>query len=117
MPSPLADDLPPAQATAEDGALRRSLERAIGKLFYESCGGVLQGLLIPCEWYFSNQNLVLTLYIHCPDHEKCLRVMNNIHEISQVLGNLTTYARVQVDSPREEDAVLLEVQLDQFSAS
>jgi hypothetical protein len=114
---PLVDDLPPNETTPDYQALRRSLERAIGKLFYEACGGVLQGLLLTCEWYFSDQNLILTLYVHCPDHETSGRVLNNVNEISRVLRGITPYARIQVDSPLEGDVVLLEVELDQFSTS
>ncbi|MEB3338650.1 MAG: hypothetical protein VKJ46_14370, partial [Leptolyngbyaceae bacterium] len=67
QPSLSPDDLPSVQTAQLDISLRRQLEDAISKYFYQSCDGVTQGLLISCEWYVISDARALTLVIECPD--------------------------------------------------
>lgn len=108
------DDLPPEEPTAADQQLWRSLERSLGKLFFEGCSGVLQGLLTSCVWHFQNQGFQVTLAIHCPDSILGSRVINHLPEISRVLERLTPSAQVQIHTPTAT-CVEVEVHLGQFS--
>lgn len=98
MPLLDSDHLLPEEPTVSDQLLWRSLERALGKQFFEGCSGVLQGLLTSCVWHIQNQQLFATLVIHCPNSELSSRVINHLAEIAKVLERLTPYAKVHIHS-------------------
>jgi hypothetical protein len=107
------DDLPSHHWTEQDAALRRKLEEAVNRCFYESCDGVTQSLLINCQWWFTITASALTLVIHCADRAINLRVVNNMVTIANLLKPFSKTARIQVCPPDGE--VPLEVRVDEIS--
>jgi hypothetical protein len=93
------DDLPPTASLQQDDLWRRELEQSIGKHFYESCNGVMQALLMSCEWDFTTQASALTLVIGCPDRNIYERVLNNITAIGTRLELFMSHARIHIDPP------------------
>ncbi|KAM3094976.1 hypothetical protein ACKFKG_14790 [Phormidesmis sp. 146-35] len=106
------DDLPPSEWTEQDAWLRRRLEEAVNRCFYESCDGVMQALLINCHWGFSITASALTLVIHCPDQAINLRVLNNVVAIANLLKPFSKTAKISICPPNGE---ALDVRVDEVS--
>lgn len=98
-PSLPPDDLPPSQTTRYDRILRRKLEDATGKHFYQACDRSTQILLSNCEWYITTHGTALTLVIACPDMVLNWRILNNIVEIGSWLEQLASSAKIRVCPP------------------
>jgi hypothetical protein len=94
-----ADDLPPAETTQLDRDLHRQLELSTSKHFYECCNGVLQALLLSCEWYIAINANALLLVIACPDQATTWRVLNHIVAIGGHLAQLSPHGRIRVCPP------------------
>jgi hypothetical protein len=113
--SPLPpDDLPPSQTGHSDGILRRQLEDALSKYFYESCDGVTQALLTNCEWYFNTIAVAPTLVINCPDAATNWRVLNNVVAIATALSRFSSSAKIRV-CPPVEAGTPFEIRVDEIS--
>jgi hypothetical protein len=108
------DDLPPAEVDQLDGILRRQLEDAIGRCFYEACDGVTQSLLTSCEWYITTKAIALTLVINCPDLGLNWRVLNNIVPLGTRLEQFSASARIRISPPVGTGAPF-EVRVDEIS--
>jgi hypothetical protein len=93
------DDLPPDQIMPIDSILRRQLESAIGRRFYEACDGVTQSLLTSCEWFVTTTTSALTLVVNCPDMPTHWRVLNNIAALTSPLERFSSGAKIQVCPP------------------
>lgn len=96
-----SDDLPPSPVTELDHQLRRKLEEAISRYFYESCNGVIQALLTNCEWYFTARADALMLVINCSDAAINARVSNNLSAIVNQLVQFAARAKIRVCPPVE----------------
>ena len=79
------EDLPSKTPTTLDAELRGQLEYAAGKYFFQACGGVIQSLLLNCEWTISVAE-GLMLVIRCPDLQTNWRVLNQIVTIADQLA-------------------------------
>jgi hypothetical protein len=108
------DDLPPAEVDQLDGILRRQLEDAIERRFYETCDGVTQSLLTSCEWYITTKALALTLVINCPDLGLNWRVLNNIVPLGTRLEAFSPSARIRI-SPSVGTGAPFEIRVDEIS--
>ncbi|OLP17386.1 hypothetical protein BST81_16435 [Leptolyngbya sp. 'hensonii'] len=97
--SSLPADDQPSHSSTEDRLLRRQLEESIGKRFYETCDGVIQGLLTRCEWYVTTSAQSLTLVIACPDHGLNWQILNNITAIAAGLEAFSDSARIRICPP------------------
>lgn len=96
-----SDDLPPSPLTDLDDQLRRKLEEAISRYFYESCNGVIQALLTNCEWYFTVDASALMLVINCSDAAINARVSNNLAAIINQLVQFAARAKIRICPPIE----------------
>lgn len=108
-----ADDSPPATITQLDQLLRRQLEAAVSKYFYESCDGVTQSLLISCEWYLTITATALTLVINSPNQVVNWRVLNHIVPIGGYLESFASTARIRV-CPPEDVGTPVEIRVDEL---
>jgi hypothetical protein len=97
QPAPLDNALPNG-ITPQDRQWSWQLETAIGRLFYESCDGVTQALLLRCDWYLTTVP-VLTLVVHCPDEAMYRRALNHVLPVGDRLAQFSLQARLRICSP------------------
>lgn len=95
-----ADDVP-SSLTHQDQIWHQQLEEAIARCFYESCDGVLQALLMACDWHLSLTSGELTLYLTCHDLSTNWRVLHNTRPIGRQLSRFTPNARIRVQADIE----------------
>ncbi len=108
-----ADDRAPVQLTPQDRVLRRQLEEATARYFYESCDGVTQALLCSCVWSIAISADALTLVITCPDSPTSWRVLHNIVPLGTELGKFSLGGKIRVCPPTEEGTVF-EIRVDEL---
>lgn len=104
------DDLPPVELTQADELLQQSLLAALSKHFYEGCSGVVQAVLLNCDWQVWLRSTMLGLDIRCEDAELGGRVRNYLDSIVRSLSQLSHRIRICVDAPGQ--AQPYEVQYD-----
>jgi hypothetical protein len=75
LPTLPPDDLPSPEKT-EANQMYRHLTNTIRRCFYESCDGVIQALLLNCDWNVSINAGCLTLEIHSHKQETDDRLLN-----------------------------------------
>lgn len=95
------DDLPPVSITALDEKLCRQLEDSIAKRFYESCDGVIQGLLCQCNWHITTKASALTIEIVCSNATANWRVLHNLVLLANQLAQFSTHAKIRICPPPE----------------
>ncbi len=83
-----------------DQLLRWQLEKAVSRLFYESCNGVAQSLLMDCHWYLTTKATALTLVLDCPNPAIYGRILNYGAAIGDRLTNLASQALIRLCPPR-----------------
>ncbi|WP_019498283.1 hypothetical protein [Pseudanabaena sp. PCC 6802] len=93
------DDLPPSQTTQIDSFLRRQLEVAIGKNFYDACPNKIEVLLSSCEWYFTTDSSAMTLVINCPDLKTSWSVLNEVFAIATTLKSFVSIGKIRISPP------------------
>ncbi len=103
------DDLPPAHWSEQDAYLRRKLEEAVNRCFYESCDGVTQALLTNCQWCLTMTTNALILIIHCADQAINRRVLNKVVAIANLLKPFSKTAKIQICPPDGEATVEMRV--------
>jgi hypothetical protein len=106
------DDLPAASAL--DETLRRELEFALSKYFYQACDGVIQALLMSCEWSITTQKNPLTLMIVCPDLGVRRRVLNHLVALTNCLEPFSSHAKICICLPLTLDDPL-EISVNEVS--
>ncbi len=84
-----------------DLTLRRQLESAAGRWFYESCDGVTQALLLGCSWHLTTHAPALTLVIDCPSESMYWRVLNHLTALGDRLSHLSSQGYIRVCPPPE----------------
>jgi hypothetical protein len=107
------DDVPPAQTTTSDEALRHQLEAAVARCLYEACDGVTQSILMACEWYIVINTAALTLVIACPDGSTNWRVLNNLVPLGRQLAWFCENAWIRI-CPLTGTDTPLEVHVDEI---
>lgn len=110
----LPDDLPSPEFGNEDTFLKRQLEEATRRYFYESCDGVMQGLLLRSEWFLTTSGDALTLVIQCPDMITNWRVLNNIVLLGKKLEQFVSHAKIRI-CPPEGMGTPFEIRVDEIS--
>jgi hypothetical protein len=106
------DDLPAASAL--DEPLGRELAFALSKYFYQACDGVIQALLMSCEWSITAQKPPLTLMIVCPDLGVRRRVLNHLVALTTSLGSFSSQAKICICLPLTLDDPL-EISINEIS--
>ncbi len=94
-----SDDRAPVQLGKDDKTMHRQLKEALSKSFYEACSGVIQALLLACEWHLTTEFNVLTLVINCPTMTTNWRVLSNLAAIGHSLERLTPNAKICICPP------------------
>lgn len=94
-----SDDCAPVQLGKDDQAMHRHLKEALSKGFYEACSGVIQALLLACEWHLTTEAHALTLVIACPNMTTNWRVLSNLAAIGQSLERFTPNAKICICPP------------------
>jgi hypothetical protein len=94
-----SDDRPPVQFSQDDKTIQRQLKEALNKGFYEACSGVVQGLLLTCEWHLTTEADALTLVIACSNMTVNWRVLSNLTAIGQSLERFTPNAKISICPP------------------
>lgn len=110
----LPDDLPSPEFGNDDKVLKRCLEESIRRYFYESCDGVMQGLLLRSEWSLTTTSDALTLVILCPDMITNWRVLNNIVPLGNKLGQFVSNAKIRI-CPPDGMGTPFEIRVDEIS--
>lgn len=113
QPAPAHDGLSNDEKQ-QNQRLHRQLETAAGRLFYESCDGVTQSLLMKCSWYLRTRAVVLTLELDCPTEALYERIKNHVASVGDRLLQLASHARIRI-CPPPEGGDLMEVEIDEFS--
>ncbi|MEL6229863.1 MAG: hypothetical protein AAFR24_08120 [Cyanobacteria bacterium J06627_3] len=96
------EDLPPESITDLDEELKRQLEKAICRYFFEACDGSTQSLLMFCRWTVNMAEVVI-LHIYCSDQEKNWRVLNRITKLAEYLAQFSSCAKIRVHPPSETE--------------
>jgi hypothetical protein len=115
QPAPAHDGLSD-HWTPQDQLLRGQLETAAGRLFYESCDGVTQSLLMKCHWYLTTHAVALTLVLECPSEAMCERLSNHVPVMGDRLAQLSPRGRIRI-CPPPELSTPIEIQVDELSTS
>ena len=107
------EDLPPAVITASDVSLQRQLVSSLNQRFFEACGGLLQAVIMQCEWkvYIAD---VLTLEVHCSETLSHRKMLNHITPIASRLAQFSRQAKVVGSSPSATEPPL-EMRVDEWS--
>jgi hypothetical protein len=113
QPAPAHDGLSDDEKQ-QNQKLHRQLEIAVGRLFYESCDGVTQSLLMKCSWRLTTRAVTLTLELDCPTDSLYGRMKNHMASIGDRLLQLASHARVRI-CPPPEGGEWMEVEVDEFS--
>lgn len=113
QPAPAHDGLSDDEKQ-QNQKLQRQLETAVGRLFYESCDGVTQSLLMKCSWSLTTRAIVLTLVLDCPTEALYERMRNHVAGMGDRLLQLASHARIRI-CPPPEGGDLMEVEVDEFS--
>ncbi len=79
--------------------MHRQLKEALSKGFYEACSGVIQALLLACEWNLITEAHTLTLVITCPNMTINWRVLSNLAAIGHSLERFTPNAKMCICPP------------------
>lgn len=104
MNSPLLhpDDFSPSHPTSLDHQLHRQLCQSVSRHFYEACNGVMQALLLSCQWHVATSTEALLLVVKCPNPATHHRVLNHIAPLSQQFAEFGSTARICVYPPNAE---------------
>jgi hypothetical protein len=94
-----SDDRAPVQFGKDDKAMHRQLKETLSKGFYEACSGVIQALLLACEWHFATDADALTLVIACPTMTVNWRVLSNLAAIGNSVERFTPNAKICICPP------------------
>ncbi|EKV00047.1 hypothetical protein Lepto7375DRAFT_2137 [Leptolyngbya sp. PCC 7375] len=97
------EDLPPELITDLDAELKRQLEGAICRHFFEACDGSTQSLLMLCRWTITIAEVVI-LHIYCSDQEKNWRVLDRMTRLAEYLSQLSPRAKIRVHPPSQMEA-------------
>lgn len=108
------DDLPPTKPTELDATLRRQLEEAITRRFYEACDGVTQALLCQYQWRITTEARALTLVIVCPDQAANWQILHNLEPLAKQLDRYSHHARIRVCPPAEMGSTF-EIRVDEIA--
>jgi hypothetical protein len=103
QPAPASDGLSD-NSIPPDQLLRWQLDKAVSRLFYESCNGVTQALLMDCHWYLSTKSAALTLVLDCPNPAIYGRILNYGVAIGDRLTNLASQAYIHLCPPAGSNA-------------
>lgn len=94
-----SDDRAPVKLGKDDTTMHRQLKEALSKGFYEACSGVIQALLLTCEWHLATNADVLTLVIACPNMTVNWRVLSNLVALGHSLQRFTPNAKICICPP------------------
>ncbi|MGB3515122.1 MAG: hypothetical protein WBA43_01605 [Elainellaceae cyanobacterium] len=108
------DDSSPQDPSSLDQLLHRQLRQSVSRYFYESCDGVMQALLLSCQWQITTTADALTLVIHCPNPATHHRVLNYLPSLARYLARFGNTARIHIGSA-DSDAPALDIQVDDYS--
>ncbi|MBM0743355.1 hypothetical protein JOY44_17340 [Phormidium sp. CLA17] len=109
-----SDDRAPVQLGKDDKTMHRQLKEALSKGFYEACSGVIQALLLACEWHLTTEAHALTLVIACPDMTIHWRVLSNLAAIGHALERFTPNAKICI-CPPVGTGIPFELRVDEIS--
>ena len=109
-----SDDRAPVQLSKDDKTMHRQLKEALSKSFYEACSGVVQALLLACEWHLTTDADALTLVIACPNMTINWRVLSNLSAIGNSLERFTPNAKICICPPLDM-GIPFELRVDEIS--
>jgi hypothetical protein len=109
-----SDDHAPVQLGKDDKTMHRQLKEVLSKGFYEACGGVIQALLLACEWHLTTETHALTLVIVCPNMAVNWRVLSNLRAIGHSLERFTPNAKICICPPMGM-GIPFELRVDEIS--
>jgi hypothetical protein len=108
------DDSAPQEPSSFDQLLHRQLRQSVARYFYESCDGVIQALLLSCQWQMTTTVDAFTLIIHCSSINTHHRVLNYLPSLARHLAQFSPTAHIRVVSP-DAAAPALDVRADDYS--
>jgi hypothetical protein len=90
------DDLPPEHLMPLDEVLKKQLEGSISRCLYQNCGGMIQALLISCQWSIATRAGTLVLSLLCLDVIAYERVLHNVRLLATQLKAFANGAQIQI---------------------